>query len=140
MTVVGIIYTYFSIFQFSLLSSLFNYGTAGQFFVFLVVAIAAVVYPYRRKDIFDASDPTAKRKIGGIPLITILGAISVLVCIITIYAIIKPLIGGATFVETLFAGVVATFALGAIIYAISYFVRKSQGIDLSLLQREIPPE
>jgi len=140
MTVVGIIYTYFSIFQFSLLSSLFNYGTAGQFLVFLVVAVAAVVYPYRRKDIFDVSDPTSKRRIGGIPLITILGAISVLVCIITIYAIIKPLIGGATFVETLFAGVVATFALGAIIYAISYFVRKSQGIDLSLLQREIPPE
>ncbi len=140
MTVVGIIYTYFSIFQFSLLSSLFNYGTAGQFLVFLVVAVIAVVYPYRRKDVFDASDPTAKRKIGGIPLITILGAISVLVCIVTIYAIIKPLIGGATFVETLFAGVIATFVLGAVIYSISYFVRKSQGIDLSLLQREIPPE
>jgi hypothetical protein len=30
--------------------------------------------------------------------------------------------------------------IGAVIYGVSFVVRKNQGIDLSLLQREIPPE
>jgi amino acid transporter len=140
MVIVGLIYTYISIFNFGLLSSLFDYGTAGTFIVFLVVAFAAIAYPYRRKDIFNASDPSAQRKIGGVPLITILGVLGVIVSLVTIYAILLPNIGTTSFGTVLLEGIIPTFVIGGVIYAIASVVRKRQGINLSLLQREIPPE
>ncbi len=140
MTVVGIIYAAIFIYATGILSGLFNYGTAGEFTVFLIVSLAAIAYPYRKKDVFDASDSIAKKKIGGVPLITILGGISFVVCLVTIYAILLPQIGGPAFFSNFFYGIVFTFLIGAVIYFIAWGARKSQGIDLSLLQREIPPE
>jgi amino acid transporter len=140
MTIVGLIYTYIFIFDTGILSGLFNYGTAGEFTVFLIVSLAAIAYPYRRRDVFDASEPTARKKIGGIPLITILGAISFIISLVTIYAILLPQIGGASFFANFFYGIVFTFLIGAVVYGIAWAARKNQGIDLSLLQREIPPE
>jgi len=140
MTVVGIIYCYIFVFATGILSGLFNYGTAGEFTVFAIVSLAAIFYPYRRKDIFNASDPIARRKIGGVPLITILGAISLVISVVTIYAILLPEIGGSSFLSNFFGGMILTFLIGGIFYGISWAARRSQGIDLSLLQREIPPE
>jgi amino acid transporter len=140
MTIVGLIYTYIFIYATGILSGLFNYGTAGEFTVFLIVSLAAIAYPYRKKDVFEGSDPTAKMRIGGVPLITILGAISFVVCLVTIYAILLPQIGGPTFFSNFFYGIVFTFLIGAVLYFIAWASRRSQGIDLSLLQREIPPE
>ena len=140
MVIVGLFFAYIAVFGTGVLSALFNIGTAGQFLVFLIVAFAAIAFPYRRKDVFNSAEPLARRKIEGIPLITILGVLSVAVSIFTIYSILKPNIGGKNALSTLFYGIVLAFIIGAIIYAIAYFVRKSQGIDLSLLQREIPPE
>jgi amino acid transporter len=140
MTVVGLVYTGIFIYATGILSGLFNYGTAGEFTVFLIVSLAAIAYPYRKKDVFDASDSLAKKKIGSVPLITILGGISFVVCLVTIYAILLPQIGGSAFFSNFFYGIVFTFLIGAVIYFIAWGARRSQGIDLSLLQREIPPE
>jgi APA family basic amino acid/polyamine antiporter len=49
MIVVALIYAYVAVYQFGLLSSLFSYGVAGVFLAFIVVAVSAVIYPYRRK-------------------------------------------------------------------------------------------
>ncbi|MFI5421049.1 MAG: APC family permease, partial [Nitrososphaerales archaeon] len=87
MVIIGLFFAYIAVFGTGVLSSLFNIGTAGQFLVFLIVAFAAIAFPYRRKDIFDSAEPLARRKIGGIPLITILGILSVAVSIFTIYSI-----------------------------------------------------
>jgi amino acid transporter len=140
MTAIAVIYAYIFIYAVGILSGLFNYGTAGEFTVFAIVSLAAIAYPYRKKDVFNNSDPTARMKLGGIPLITILGAISFVISLVTIYAILLPQIGGAAFFSDFFYGIVFTFIIGAVIYFIAWGARKSQGIDLSLLQREIPPE
>jgi basic amino acid/polyamine antiporter, APA family len=140
MTVIAVIYAYIFIYATGILSGLFNYGTAGEFTVFAIVSLAAIAYPYRKKDVFNNSDATARMKIGGVPLVTILGAISFVICLVTIYAILLPQIGGASFFSDFFYGIVFTFLIGAVIYFIAWGARRSQGIDLSLLQREIPPE
>ncbi len=140
MVIAGLVYAYISIFNFGLLSSLFDYGTAGTFVVFLIVSVAAIFYPYRRRDIFDSSDSLSRKKIGRIPLITIFGVLSFIVSLVTIYAILLPEIGTSSFASVLAYGIIPTFVLGAVIYAISWTIRRRQGFNLSLLQREIPPE
>jgi len=138
MTIVGLVYAYISIFQYGLLSTLFTYGTAGTFMVFLIVAFAGIAYPYRRKDVFESADPLSQKKLGGVPLITIFGVLSIIVSLITIYAILLPAIGNVG--SVLLTGIIPTFALGAIIYAIVWAIRRNQGVDLNKLQQQIPPE
>lgn len=139
MTIIGLFFAYSTNYLIGLLGEIFSYGTAGIFIAFLFVAIAAIVFPYRRKDLFATATPPSNKKIGGVPLITIVGVISFISSVIVIYALVKPVANG-TFSTVFFEGIVPTFIVGAIIYAISYFVRKREGIDLSLIQREIPPE
>ncbi|MDA4132038.1 MAG: APC family permease, partial [Thaumarchaeota archaeon] len=141
MVVVSLAYLYISVFNANDLTVLFSYGTAGTFIAFIFVAFAAIVYPYRRKDLFgSSSDDLAKRKIGGLPLITILGALSLVISIYVVYALLAPAIGGPTFGTVLEEGIGPTFILGAVIYIIAYAARRGQKIDLSLIAREIPPE
>ncbi len=141
MVVGSLIYLYISVYQTSFLSVLFSYSTAGTFLAFMFVAVAAMVYPYRRKDLFDsASDEVAKKKYGGVPLITILGILSFVVSAYVVYALLAPAIGGPTFGDVLERGIIPTFVLGIVIYAISFFARRSQGINLGLISKEIPPE
>jgi amino acid transporter len=138
MTAVGLLFTYISIFQYGLLATLFTYGTAGTFMVFLIVSVAAIAYPFKRKDIFESAHPMSKTKIAGVPLISIFGVLGIVVSLVTVYAILLPAIGN---VESVFlTGIIPTFVVGAIIYTIVWSIRRSQGIDLNLLQKQMPPE
>jgi amino acid transporter len=139
LTIVAVVYAYFSIYVSGLLATLFSYGTAGIFIAFLFVSLAAIFYPYRRRDIFDLSEPAGKFKIGGVPLVSILGGISFVLSLVIIYAIVLPSIGGS-FVTIFFEGVIPTFIIGAVLYGIAWASRRSQNINLSLVAREIPPE
>lgn len=139
LTGVAVVYAYLAIYVYGLLASVFSYGTAGIFIAFLFVSLAAIFYPYRRKDIFSLSEPAAKMKIGGIPLVSILGGISFVLSIVIVYAIILPSIG-VGFGAILLEGIIPTFIIGGVIYGIVFFVRRRQGIDLSLVGKEIPPE
>ncbi len=139
MTLIGLFFAYSTNYLIGLLGEIFSYGTAGIFIAFLFVAVAAIVFPYRRKDLFAIAPSPSNKRVGGIPLISIVGVISFISSVIVIYALIKPVANG-TFSTVLFEGIIPTFIVGAIIYGISYYVRKGQGIDLSLLQKEIPPE
>ena len=138
MTIVGLVYSYISIFQYGLLSTLFTYGTAGTFMVFLIVAVAGIVYPYWRKDLFTSGYPLSQKKVAGVPLITILSILSIIVSLVTIYGILLPAIGNVG--SVLLTGIVPTFVVGAIIYVVAWAIRRGQGIDLNMLQKEIPPE
>jgi len=138
MTIVGLLYAYISIFQYGLLATLFTYGTAGTFIVFMIVALAAIAYPYMRKDVFESAHPLSRKKVAGVPLISIVGVISFIVSIVVVYAILLPAIGNVG--SVLVTGILPTFALGIVIYAVAWAVRRRQGIDLNLLQKQIPPE
>jgi amino acid transporter len=138
MTIVGLLYAYISIFQYGLLSTLFTYGTAGTFMVFLIVAVAGIFYPYWRKDVFDSAHPLSQKRLSGVPLISILAVLSIIVSVVTIYGILLPAIGNVG--SVLLTGIIPTFLLGAIIYGVVWVIRRNQGIDLNQLQKQIPPE
>jgi APA family basic amino acid/polyamine antiporter len=107
---------------------------------FAIVSVAAIVFPFRRKEIFKASLSMVRIRLGGVPLISILGVISLCFSIYgSYYALTNPVMGALTVGSySMIAGV---FTLGMIIYYVAktYRLRK-EGIDLGLLMKEIPPE
>jgi APA family basic amino acid/polyamine antiporter len=138
MSVVGLFYAYVTNYQFGMLAEIFSYGTAGIFTAFLIVSLAAIFFPFRRKDLFSNAPPPANARVGGLPLLTLVGILSLICSSIVVYAILEPAVLKLSTV--LVYGIIPTFIVGAVIYAIAHAIRRSQGINLNLLQKEIPPE
>ncbi|HKW05342.1 MAG TPA: amino acid permease [Nitrososphaerales archaeon] len=133
-----------AVYYFTQFFAFYVYGTLSLFIVFIMVSIAAIVFPYRLKSVFQSAPSVVNKKVGGVPLITILGVIGVIVNAYFGYATTSPAItpppSGVTLQYLAFASVPVTIIAGFVIYAISYYVRKSQGISLGLAFKEIPPE
>lgn len=107
---------------------------------FLIAGIAAVVFPFRRRQLFESSAPIVKRRLAGIPLITIAGVGNVVLFLVVLYSsLTNPGVSG---VQGWLPGValVVTYGTGYIVYQIARAVRKSQGIYFNLLSTELPPE
>lgn len=109
---------------------------------YLGSTIAAILLPYTKKDLYKAS-PIAKYKVAGIPLITVTGVIFALFLVFLLYEwIFDPgNLYGISFrnsASVYFMG--AMYLLAVIIYVVAKLVRKSQGVDLNLVYKEIPVE
>lgn len=117
------------------------YNTLGLvMFCQVIVGLAAVVFPYRRKDIFNASPATARIKIAGIPLLTISGAITVVAMSVSaVVNLQNPVISGPIGPAAFSLGI-SVFVIGFAWYYLARWYRARQGIDLSIVFREIPPE
>ena len=113
-------------------------------------AIAAIILPYKKKVLFEAS-PIAKMKVAGIPLITIAGLIFggfLLFLLVEWFfdpwlntAGVPPGLYGISIANTnsmIFLG--GCYALAATIYYTAKSRRKKEGIDLDKVQAEIPVE
>jgi amino acid transporter len=116
-----------------------SYSMLGWFIATAIVCITAAVFPYRRKDLFEASPPLVKKKIAGIPVITILGVIAFFVSVGVACATIAPAYAGTLTFDYALA-VLATLIIGPIIYYIGYFYQKSRGIPIHLAHSQLPPE
>lgn len=107
---------------------------------FWMASFAAILLPYRRPDLFAQASEGVKRKILGIPVISLLGVGNlVLFTLILIAAFKTPAFSGPTGTRAnLF--VVGIYVSGFILYFVARAVRKARGVNLDLLYKEIPPE
>lgn len=106
---------------------------------YLVVMIGAIVYPYTSKSLFEQSPSFVKKRVGRIPIMSILGLVgAVALCVVLYTLIIQPAVSGAS-IQGL-AIVIATYVIGFVLYYAVRAYRKSQGIDLDLVFKQIPPE
>jgi amino acid transporter len=124
-------------------TGIFNYflNTAAMVLLaYAVVAVAAIAFPFRRKEIFESSPNMVRTRLAGVPLITILGVIALIASLYgSYYALTNSVMGPLNVASySMIAGV---FILGFAIYYIAkaYRLRK-EGMDLGLLIKEIPPE
>jgi amino acid transporter len=113
--------------------------TAGmaELLTFMVVALTAIWFPFRRRALYNASP--IRRSIGGIPMLALVGVAALLVYVLFFY----PLATNDTLGANTTTGWVATAiiaGLGIAIYPVSYLINKARGIDLRLAFRELPPE
>jgi amino acid transporter len=113
--------------------------TAGmaELLTFFVVAIAATVFPFRRKAMYDSSP--IKRAIIGIPALTLVGVAAFLVYALFFYPLAtNDTLGANTTTGWVATGIIA--GLGIVIYPISYLINKARDVDLSLAFKQLPPE
>jgi basic amino acid/polyamine antiporter, APA family len=108
----------------------------------VIVSVAAFVFPFRRPELYGSSP--ANLKLFGIPVLQIVAPLSVaVVAFLTWEAWHYPALalsgntGNRWQIPAFMGGIVV---VGLLIYYISRAVRRSQGIDLDLVYRELPPD
>jgi basic amino acid/polyamine antiporter, APA family len=112
----------------------------GLSLTLLVTAVSGILLPFRQKAMVAAS-PYARR-IAGIPLLSIVGTLALLGFGTAIFVLLWDPGSGASISKNPgkieLAAVV--YAVGFAIYFIARAIRRTQGIDLELAHRELPPE
>ena len=119
----------------------FNWTLAATMVIaitFAGSAIGAAILPWRKPEIYNAS-PIAKYRIAGVPLITVtaVGFLALLAfCLYKwlfddVYALNDS--GSLIYMGSL-------YVVAFLIYAVSRLWRKRQGIDMTMVHKEIPVE
>ena len=105
---------------------------------YLFSAIAVVLLPVIKKDLWRAS-PASKVKLFGVPIVPVSGLITIG---LLGFCLIAWLVNDNYFVNNpsslIFMG--AMYVLAIVLYVVARVVRRRQGIDLSLVNKEIPVE
>lgn len=115
---------------------------------FLTVAVgmfAAIIFPWAKKEIYDVS-PVKKYKIGGFPVVSLVGIIGfawvVFICytflVMPIYGLVGPYYARLGPIPVI-ALIPVEIAIGIILYYVARWNRKRKGIDISLAYKEVPP-
>jgi amino acid transporter len=118
--------------------SLFAYAVFGWMIMQGIASISGMIFPWKRRDIFEASPKVVKMKVGGVPVITILGLITLAISIWIGYASVSPAMVG-TISPTTMGFTIGLFILGIILYYISALYHR-RGIPLELSFKQLPPE
>ncbi len=105
---------------------------------FLGTAVAAILLPWRRKQLFENS-AIARYKVFGVPLITVAGVITAAFLVFNLWEwFAKSLYAVNNKTSLWFMG--GMYLLALVIYVVAKLVRRSQGIDLKAIHQEIPVE
>jgi basic amino acid/polyamine antiporter, APA family len=105
---------------------------------FFGTSIAAMILPYRKKRLYENS-PIARYKVAGIPLITVAGAVTAAFLGFNLWHWFTNDLYAVNNSTSLWF-MAAMYGLALVIYVVAWFVRRSQGINLSAIHREIPVE
>ncbi|MEM4206845.1 MAG: APC family permease [Nitrososphaerota archaeon] len=112
------------------------------FIGWVIVGIAGVIFPYRRKDIFEKSPELVKKKIGSVPVVSILGALTAGISAFTVWVTLAPSFVYGWGIDPLSLGGTVLFLVVCpfVLYYAAYFYRKSKGVPMDLRFKEIPPD
>lgn len=125
-------------------------GIFGFILSFLMVSLAAMLFPYRQREVWEASP--VNWKWGKLPVITVLGALSFAACGFMAWDYLNdPLSGisvvpkntGGLFGHQAFAMFILNIIIwiaGWVVYQVAKVVRRRQGVDLDATYRELPAE
>lgn len=116
-------------------------GILGLTLTFVGVSVSAVLFPYRQERAFAASP--FNRRVGGIPVMTILGVLGIIGMGIGIAAYLSDPGSGTSLSQNsgrvVFA--VAVFVVGVpTFFIIRWVQRRARGVNIDLAYREVPPE
>jgi len=109
----------------------------------VIVAVAAMLFPNRRPDLYQASP--ANMTIAGIPVLYVVAPLSILVmAFLTWCTLAFPALALAGdfnknwWQVPAFMGMIVV--VGLVVFYGARFIRRSQGVDVDLVYRELPPE
>ncbi|HTR93587.1 MAG TPA: APC family permease [Trebonia sp.] len=105
---------------------------------YLFSAIAVVILPFRKPDLWAAS-PASRLKVAGVPVVPVAGLITIGLIGYCLYEWLSNAAYGINNNDSLiYMG--AMYVLALVIYLVARVIRGRQGIDLSLINKEIPVE
>ncbi len=120
-------------------TSAIAYTIIAWFLGWIVLGVAGIVFPYRRKELFEAGPPATQRRIAGIPVITWLGAATLAISLYTEWAVLQAFdVTILSAEQYLLVGGMAVVPI--IIYVIAHVYHASKGIPLKVQFSQVPPE
>lgn len=106
----------------------------------LVPVLAITIFPFTKPDLFENASAFVKRKFGKVPVVTIVGAITLAYLLWMIIAsFLFPAVGGRIGTGTL--GTLAGFIISGLIvfYAARAYRMNKEGIDINWTFQSVPP-
>jgi amino acid transporter len=105
--------------------------------VWILTSVSAIILPFRRKSIFESS--AAHGRIGGIPILSLLGVLGVILfCYLGYNSTTNAAVGPFALGAQLF--IVALIIAPLVIYCASFYYNKARGLDLRLVFGQLPPD
>jgi hypothetical protein len=106
---------------------------------FIIVSVSAAVTPWRRPQMHAQAPGWARGSLLGVPVITVVAAISAISWVFVIYVAFHTGFGGSLGFKPMIEAFTAPL-IGIIYYVGIRLYRRSQGMQLSQTFAEIPPE
>ena len=107
----------------------------------VLIGIAAIVFPYRRKNIFEKSPDVVRRKVAGIPTIVYTGVLTLGIGLFMVWATFVPALSGYQAFWPLLTTVVICIVAPVIIFYAYYAYRTRVGkVRMDIQFKEIPPD
>jgi len=105
---------------------------------YLVSAFAVVILPWRKPELWKAS-AASKFKVLGVPIVPVAGLATMGLIIFNLYEWLSDSAFGVNNGPSLvFMGIL--YVLAIVVYVVARLIRRRQGIDLGLINKEIPVE
>jgi APA family basic amino acid/polyamine antiporter len=115
------------------------YALLVQLIAMALVGLSAVLAPYVRPALYRAS--ASQKSVAGVPLVVIAGVGAIVAGAFVWWAYLHyDQLGTNSNYGKLFAWTIGPAVLGFVLYWVVAAVRKSQGVNIELAYREIPPE
>ncbi len=105
---------------------------------YLFSAIAVVVLPWRKRELWQAS-PASKIKLFGVPIVPVSGVITIGLLVFNLYEWFSNDLYFVNNRDSLYY-MGGMYVLAILLYVTARLVRRRQGIDLGLINKEIPVE
>jgi amino acid transporter len=126
------------LYTFTSWSSAFTLGTFLWDISYVIPALATIVFPFTKKDLLEQAPEFMRKKIAGIPIVSILGALCTITFLDLGYiAISNPLITTPT--TSGFAIAVGIIIACFVVYFASQAFHKRSGLDINMAFKELPP-
>ncbi len=126
-----------------LLSAYQLYTITIWFFGWIFLSIAAIVFPWKRKDIWEKSPEVTRQKIFGMPGIVVAGVAGLIISLAAVYFTLIPPLMGSSITSQLPALLVSFgfyMILPIILYFLAMYLNKRKGVPIEKRFKEVPPD
>ncbi len=113
-------------------------GIFGFILGFMLVSIAAMVFPYRQRNLFESSP--VNTRVGGLPVMTVVGFLSLVALAIMAWAFLTDPSAGLVGRPELVWMNIVIFVSGLVIYYVAKAIQRGRGVDISKRFAEVPIE
>jgi basic amino acid/polyamine antiporter, APA family len=105
---------------------------------YLFSAIAVVILPWRKPELWAAS-PASRFKIAGVPVVPVAGVVTIGLLVFDLWEWFSNSLYFVNNRDSLYF-MAAMYVLAIVVYVFARLIRRRQGIDLGLINKEIPVE